>query len=74
MGSAPEVVGVEPLGIDTLRVQLSHKMNPGAWTSITDLKSDREIKLGWLPGDVNADGRSGREDIMALMDSLRDHY
>lgn len=40
------------------------------WTTITHVPSGASVRIGYLPGDVNGDGRSSPLDVLALIDSL----
>lgn len=56
-GTAPQVVSVVQQGISTTyRITLSAPLTPFTWSQITYTPSDTSICLGFLPGDVNADG------------------
>ena len=67
---APTIDGVETISTDTVRIQLSQPIAPGAWTVITHLASGTSVWLGSLPGDVNNDGVSAPSDILAVIDCL----
>jgi hypothetical protein len=66
----PIVIDLLQTGETTFRLTLSHPIEPGAWTTITHLPSGFSIRLGYLPADVNNDGTSDTDDILALMDAL----
>ncbi|MFQ5463443.1 MAG: hypothetical protein ACE5E5_12570, partial [Phycisphaerae bacterium] len=68
-GVAPTVSGIAITGTD-VTVTLSGPIPPGAWTTITYSPTSSSICLGFLPGDVNADGTSAPSDILAVIDSL----
>ncbi len=41
-----------------------------AWTTVTHNASETNVRIGWLPADVDADGRSRPADILMLIDEL----
>jgi hypothetical protein len=41
-----------------------------SWTTITHLASGSSVRLGYLPADVNGDGTSTPNDVLALIDVL----
>lgn len=67
---APTIDSVETISTDTVRIQLSQPIAPGAWTVITHLPSGTSVCLGSLPGDVNGDGVAAPSDILAVIDCL----
>ncbi len=67
---APTVVQVEPLTGDTVRVTLSRVIETRAWTTVIHNASETNVRIGWLPADVDADGWSGPADILMLIDEL----
>ena len=54
----------------TVTVALDRPIRAGAWTTITHTSSNTNTRIGFLPGDVNNDGRSNTRDVLALIDSL----
>ncbi len=69
--SPPTPVFFDPVTSSTGRIFLSRPIEPGAWTTITLRGSMTSVRLGFLPGDVNADRVVGAADILALIDSLQ---
>ena len=63
---------VDALSIDgpQVAVSLSSTIQPGRWTDITYQPTGTRVRIGYLPGDVNNDGRTGPHDIMSLIDVL----
>jgi hypothetical protein len=53
----------------TLTVVLSQPIRPGAWTTITHRASKTGVALGYLPGDVNADGVTDARDVLTLIET-----
>ncbi len=68
-GVAPTISAINIAGTD-VTVTLSGPIPAGAWTSITYSPDGSSVCLGFLPGDVNADGTSTPSDILAVIDSL----
>ncbi len=69
-GEAPSLVGLEAIGPSRLRMRLDRPISPLAWTTIRHEASGTQVRLGYLPGDVNADKTSVPSDILDLIDSL----
>ena len=69
-GSAPEVLDIEEIGPERLRVRLNRIIEVGAWTTITHVASGTSVRIGYLPGDVNGDGVTAPHDILDLIDAL----
>ena len=69
---APPVVAVLPVeGQErVVRVILGYKISAKAWTILTHVDSGTSVHLGYLPGDVNADGTSAPADILRVIDAL----
>ena len=67
---APTVSFVDQLDPTRFLVTLSKPIEPGAWTIVTHVGSGLSTRIGFLPGDVNGDGTSDGNDILALMDAL----
>jgi hypothetical protein len=67
---APAILGAAALTDFTVRLVLSGPIHVRARTTITHIASGSQVTLGYLPGDVNADGTSSPVDILALIDSL----
>lgn len=67
---APSVVLVSSLSPSSVRVTFSTAIEPGAWTCVYHNGSGTRACVGYLPGDVNADGVSSPIDILRLIDFL----
>ena len=67
----PEVVGVTvaPSG-DSVIVELSGRIEPLEWTTITHSLSGTNVRLGYLPGDVDGSWQSNVNDVLALIDHI----
>lgn len=68
-GVAPIVAAVSQFGTTSI-LDLDRPVPPGHWTTITHLPTGQYIRLGSLPGDVNADLTSNPIDILRLIDHL----
>ncbi len=68
-GVAP-LVEIYYITTKELWLYLSEPIETAAWTTIHYLPTQQQIRLGYLPGDVNGDGTSSPVDILALIDSL----
>lgn len=66
----PTILGLAPLTDFSVRAVLSGAVNVGAWTTITHNESGSHMRIGYLPGDVNADRTSSPVDILALIDAI----
>jgi hypothetical protein len=69
-GQPPSVAAVLPVTEDTVTLVLNARIAIGAWTTITHISSGTTVRLGYLPGDVNADLFSSPLDVLALIDAL----
>lgn len=81
-GTVPSIASVLPVvGLpDTYDIILERSITPGAWTTLganvlraaewpaSDAKN--QIRIGYLPGDVNSNGRSSPSDILEMIDDL----
>lgn len=56
----------------TLRLNLAEPIEAGAWTKFVHLPSASNVRLGFLPADVNGDRYAGPADILTLIDVLND--
>ena len=45
-------------------------IDPLAWTTLTHVATGSRVRLGYLPGDTDADGFTSPADILGLIDSL----
>lgn len=59
-----------PLAPREVRLTLTSAIEPGAWTRIAEITSGANVRLGFLPGDVNGDGVSDESDAITLGDHL----
>lgn len=62
----PAIASVSDLGGERVRVSLQQPIERSAWTTIEHLPSGVEVRLGFLPGDVNANRLFDGNDITAL--------
>jgi len=72
-GTAPSVSNVSISGNDET-VNLSGRIPPGAWTTITYTPGQSGVCLGYLPADANNDATSAPVDILDLVDHLNGVY
>jgi hypothetical protein len=72
MGVTPSVAAVSSVAADTIILALNRSLEPVTRTTITYLESQSAITLNVLPGDVNGDGVSDADDVLALKESLDD--
>ncbi len=70
--AAPVVAGFEQLGARTVRLTFDKPLEPGTRATITDTNSNLSVTLGFLPGDVNADGVTDTNDVFELHDALNE--
>lgn len=66
----PTVENVDAVASNAVVVTLDRPIDVGAWTTLTHTPSGTFIRVGALPGDVNADGASNSTDVTALTDAL----
>ncbi|MEK6674452.1 MAG: S8 family serine peptidase [Planctomycetota bacterium] len=71
VGPTPVVSGISVVARDAITVILDRAIEIGAWTAITHIPSGTSIRLGALPGDVNADGTTNAADIDSLLNELQ---
>jgi subtilisin-like proprotein convertase family protein len=71
-GAAPNVVSVDQLGGNRVRVNLDRPITAGEWTTFSyeGVTTPTEVNIGFLPGDVDQSGTSTTFDITALIDCL----
>jgi len=67
---APPVTGVAAADDRHLTVTLETIIETRAWTTITHINSGTSVRLGYLPGNVNADLVSNAADVTAIVDVL----
>ncbi len=72
-GTAPSVSNVSISSTD-VTVNLSGRIPPGAWTTITYNPGLSSVCLGYLPADANNDATSAPVDILDLVDNLNGVY
>jgi len=63
----PTLADLQILDEDTVRIVLSDKIEPLAWTSVTHHNTGL-VKIGFLPADVNANEVANEDDVLALVD------
>lgn len=66
----PIVTDVTLVGDDEIRIVLDRVIDVVAWTSIFHHESAATLRIGVLPGDVDASRISGPLDILALINHL----
>ncbi|MBI4718255.1 MAG: S8 family serine peptidase [Planctomycetes bacterium] len=69
LAALPSITTVAAAG-QTVTVQLDGPIPVGSWTTLTHILSGTSVRLGYLPGDVNASHLVSASDISALIDSL----
>ncbi len=62
--------GLQPIGQRSVRVFLLDAIEAGTWTTVTHLGTGLTTRIGFLPGDVTADGMVDPSDIFALMNEI----
>lgn len=67
---APSVVAVEAVSARAAHIWLSGPIEVRAWTTMAHVASGTGVRVGWFPGDVNADGTSNPKNPLALLDAL----
>ncbi len=71
VSAPPTVATVEQVSSPVLRVGLDSMIEPKTWTTITHVPSAVSVRLGYLPGDVNANRVSDAADVTTMVDTLR---
>ncbi len=66
----PTVVNVAPTGADTVSIELSAIIEVGEWTNLIHTASGTQVRVGFLPGDVDGSGLVSSADVLALIDHL----
>lgn len=70
-GSPPNVVSVDDLGGNRVRLNLDRPITAGQWTTVGYNGIQRSlVDIGFLPGDVDQSGVATTFDISALVDCL----
>jgi hypothetical protein len=67
---APPITGVAAADDTHVAITLETIIETRAWTTITHLGSNTRVRVGYLPGDVDADGMSNAQDVVALTEVL----
>jgi subtilisin family serine protease len=67
---APPVTGVAAADDRHLTVTLETIIETRAWTTITHIDSGTSVRLGYLPGNVDANSVSDAADVTAIVDVL----
>jgi hypothetical protein len=67
---APTIMGVAATDDTHVSLTLETIIETRAWTTITHLHSNTWVRVGYLSGDVNANGTSDEQDITALTNAL----
>lgn len=70
-GANTGVFGVQPIGPHSVRVLLIDPIEPGTWTTVTHVNTGLSTRIGFLPGDVTADGLSDPSDVLALIEAIQ---
>jgi len=71
VSAPPTVATVIQVSSPVLRVGLDSMIEPKTWTTITHIASAGSVRLGYLPGDVDANHVSNAADVSAIVDTLR---
>lgn len=66
----PTVANVSDLGQERIQLYLSRPVEEKTWTTIEHLGSGVRVRVGVLPGDVNASGAMDGADVTALVAAL----
>ena len=69
-GIAPSVASLTVVDADSVLLTFTTIIEVGTWTTITYLLDGTDVRLGFLPADVNADTLSDTTDVQALIESL----
>ena len=70
VGVAPLVIGLVPAAPDVVGVFFKNPINEQAWSTLSTLSSADRVRLGFLPGDVDASGTADAGDVTALAAEL----
>lgn len=62
----PRIRSIE-VSDSTVTLILDGRLRSGSWTTITHKASSTGVRLGSMPGDVNADGRTDTSDLAVLL-------
>ena len=66
---APMVKGIRATG-SVATLQLDRPLNPRRWTAVIHKASNTRIAVASLPGDVNGNGRTDGQDLVALVEGI----
>jgi hypothetical protein len=70
---ALQIISITPDEAEsTVTVLFDRPITAGGWVTLRHLPSDTEIRVGFLPGDVNGDGTSAPADILAVIDAINE--
>ena len=69
-GSPPTVVDVVPTGANTVALYFNRPITVNAWTTVSHEDTATSLRLGYLPGDVDANAVNQTRDIVALIAAL----
>ncbi len=67
----PKIKAIIPNG-STAELVLDRGVRPGVWTTVIHKPSRTSVRVGYLPGDVDNDGFSDADDILALLQPTTD--
>lgn len=70
VSGAPVIGNMVQINSRVLTMNLDRIIETRARTTISHLASGTSVRLGYLPGDVNANGTSNAQDVAALIDAL----
>ena len=74
-GGTPDPLGIagfQRLVPDGVRILLNRIIDPAAWTTVTHDPTGESVRVGFLPGDANANGTSDSDDILAVIEHLNE--
>ncbi len=69
-GIAPEIENIELLSDLRLALNLTEPLQLSTWLTVQYIPTGEQIRLGYLPADVNGDATSSPADILVLINSL----
>lgn len=70
VAGAPTIAAIDDAGEQRFHIVLNRTIKPKAWTIIRHVGLCASIHLGFLPGDVNANGTMDGADVVTLLDEL----
>jgi len=71
VAGAPMVSSVTDLGANHALVEWGAALEPKTWTALTHRPSAVAVRLGYLPGDVDASSWMDSADVTALLNELK---